>query len=96
MLVAVGLGLVALRVQDVQLAYRLDAMRAERTRMEGLVRQLDIELATLRAPARLELRARELGMTAPTRDQVRLAREYVPTATGTAAASVAGSGALVR
>ena len=94
--VAVGLGLVALRVHDVQLAYRLDALRAEQARTTKLIRELEIEIATLRAPGRLESRARELGMTAPGRNQVRLAREYVPTATGTAAARVAGTEALLR
>ncbi len=96
LLVAVGLGLAALRVHEVQLAYRLDAVRVARARTERLVRQLEIEVATLSAPARLESRARELGMIIPVRNQVRLAREYVPTATGTAAARVARDEALVR
>jgi cell division protein FtsL len=97
LLVVVGLGLVALRVHEVQIAYRLDAVRAERARTERLVRQLEIEVATLSAPSRLESRARELGMTMPVRNQVRLAREYVPTATGTAAsARVARDEAIVR
>ncbi|MBI1733748.1 MAG: hypothetical protein HYR51_01100 [Candidatus Rokubacteria bacterium] len=96
LLVAVGLGLVALRVHDVQLAYRLDALRAEQARTTKLIRELEIEIATLRAPGRLESRAREIGLTAPGRNQVRLAREYVPAATGTAAARVAGNEAMVR
>lgn len=96
MLVVVGLGLVALRVHDRQLAYRLDALRAERTQAERVLRELTIEIATLSAPGRLESQARQLGMTVPGKDQVRLAREYVPTATGTAAARVAGTEAHVR
>jgi cell division protein FtsL len=96
LLVAVGLGLVALRVHDVQLAYRLDALRAEHAHTTQLIRELEIEIATLRAPRRLESRARELGMTAPAPHQVRLAREYVPAATGTAAARVVGAEAVVR
>ena len=97
LLVAVGLGLVALRVHDVQLAYRLDALRAEQARTAKLIRELEIEIATLRAPGRLESRAREMGMTAPRLNQVRLAREYVPTATGTAAAArVVNAEATVR
>jgi cell division protein FtsL len=97
LLVVVGLGLTALRVHDRQLAYRLDALRAERARSERVVRELRIEIATLSAPARLEMQARQLGMTAPGKDQVRLAREYVPAASGPAAAArVAGSEALVR
>jgi hypothetical protein len=96
LLVAVGLGLVALRVHDVELAYRLDALRAEQARTMKLIRELEIEIATLRAPSRLESRARALGMTAPAHNQVRLAREYVPTATGTAAARVVTNEAVVR
>lgn len=96
MLVVVGLGLVALRVHDRQLAYRLDALRAERAQAERVMRELTIEIATLSAPGRLESQARQLGMTAPGKDQVRLAREYVPTATGTAAAQIAGTEAHVR
>ena len=93
---AVGLGLVALRVHDVQLAYRIDALRAEHARTTKLIRELEIEIATLGAPGRLESRARQLGMTPPALDQVRLAREYVPTATGRAAAQVVGNEAMVR
>ena len=69
---------VGLRVQQVHLAYQLDALRGERTRTEVLLRQLEIEVATLRSPGRVETRARQLGMTVPGREQVRLAREYVP------------------
>lgn len=94
--VALGLGLVALRVHDVQLAYRLDALRGEQARAIKVIRELEIEIATLRAPSRLESRARQLGMTPPAPDQVRLAREYVPTATGTAAARAASHEAVVR
>jgi cell division protein FtsL len=85
-LVVGALLVVGLRVQQVQLAYRLDALRAERTRAETLIRQLEIEVATLRSPLRVDQRARELGLTAPARDQVRLAREYVTATTGLAAA----------
>ena len=49
---------VGLRVQQVHLAYQLDALRGERIRTEVLLRQL--------------------GMTVPGREQVRLAREYLP------------------
>jgi cell division protein FtsL len=96
LLVAAGLGVAALRVHQIQLAYRLDSLRADRARTERLVRQLEVEIATLRSPSRLESRARQLGMTAPTREQVRLAREYVPSGRGTAAAQVAGTEAFVR
>ena len=85
-LVVGALLVVGLRVQQVQLAYRLDALRAERTRTETLIRQLEIEVATLRSPLRVDQRARQLGLTAPARDQVRLAREYVTGTTGLGAA----------
>jgi len=85
-LVLVALLLVGLRVQQVHLAYRLDALRAERARTETLIRQLEIEVATLRSPVRVDQRARQLGLTAPAPDQVRLAREYVTGTTGLAAA----------
>jgi cell division protein FtsL len=77
-LVLAFLVVVGLRVQQVHLAYQLDALRAERVRTEVLLRQLEIEIATLRSPGRVESRARELGMTVPGREQIRLAREYVP------------------
>jgi cell division protein FtsL len=106
LVIAGGLALVALRVEQVQLAYRLDALGAERARADRLVRQLEIEVATLGAPNRLESRARQLGLVAPSPEQVRLAREYLPAASGlvgaadgtdaVAAATVAGVEALVR
>jgi cell division protein FtsL len=85
-LVVGALVVVGLRVQQVQLAYRVDALRAERAQMETLSRQLEVEVATLRSPLRVDQRARQLGLTAPAQDQVRLAREYVTGTTGLAAA----------
>ena len=96
LLAGVGLGIVALRVHQVQLTYRADALRVERDRTERLLRALDVEIATLAAPGRLETRARQLGMTSPARVQVRLAREYVPSGTGAVAARLTGDEALVR
>jgi cell division protein FtsL len=94
----VGLLLVVgLRVQQVHLAYQLDALRAERVRSEVLLRQLEIEVATLRSPGRVETRARELGMTAPAPEQVRLAREYVPGgASGLASARLVSPKNVIR
>lgn len=86
LLVLAGLIVVGLRVQQVHLAYQLDAWRAERARLEVLIGQLDVEVATLRSPARIAARAQQLGLTAPGREQVRLAREYVTSTTGLAAA----------
>jgi cell division protein FtsL len=85
-LVLGALGVVGLRVQQVHLAYELDRLHRERADVETAIRQLEVEVATLRAPARIEQRARQLGLTVPDRQQVRLAREYVPAGTGLAAA----------
>jgi cell division protein FtsL len=84
-LVLAGLGLVGLRVHQVRLGYRLDQLAAERARLEHRLRELEVEVATLRSPARIESRARQLGLVPPAPSQVRLAREYVPGGTGLAA-----------
>ena len=85
LLVAGALTVVGVRLEQVHLAYRLDALRGDRTRAAETIRQLEIEVATLRSPSRLEARARQIGLVAPGRDQVRLAREYVSAGTGLAA-----------
>lgn len=77
LLIVTGLLVVGLRVQQVHLAYELDGLRAERGRLTTLIRQLEVEVATLKSPGRIEQRARQLGLAAPARQQVRLAREYV-------------------
>ena len=81
-----ALGVVGLRVQQVRLGYQLDALRDERAEAETLLQRLEIEVASLRSPLRIEQRARQLGLTVPAHDQVRLAREYVTGTTGLAAA----------
>jgi cell division protein FtsL len=85
-LVGGGLGVVGLRVQQVHLAYQLDRLHRERSSVETAIRQLEVEVATLRAPARIEQKARQLGLATPNRQQIRLAREFVPAGTGLAAA----------
>ena len=85
LLVAGALTVVGVRLEQVHLAYRLDALRGDRTRTAETIRQLEIEVATLRSPSRIEARARQIGLVAPGRDQVRLAREYVTAGTGLAA-----------
>ncbi|HUF93203.1 MAG TPA: cell division protein FtsL [Candidatus Limnocylindria bacterium] len=85
LLVGGALGVVGLRVQQVHLAYQLDALRHERARAETLTRQLEVEVATLRSPGRVEAGARQLGMIAPSRGQVVLAREFVAGSVGVAA-----------
>ena len=85
LLVAGALTVVGVRVEQVHLAYRLDNVRGERARTEDRIRQLEIEVATLRSPGRIEARARALGLVAAARDQIRLAKEYVAGGTGLAA-----------
>jgi len=93
-LVVAALLVVAVRVQHVRLAYQLDALRAERVRVETLIRQLEVQVATLRSPRRLESQARQLGLTVPAPQQVVNAREFV--AGGLAAARSARIEAQVR
>jgi cell division protein FtsL len=84
--VALVLGVVALRVQQVRMSYRLDALRHSRAEIEEMNRRLRVEMATLKSLSRIEGKARtELGMVAPARDQVRLAREFIPGGKGAAA-----------
>ena len=84
--VVLVLGVVGLRVQQVRLSYRLDALRQGRAELEETNRRLRVEMATLKSLSRIEGKARgELGMIAPGRDQVRLAREFVPGGGGAAA-----------
>jgi cell division protein FtsL len=83
LVVTLILGVVGLRVQQVRLSYRLDALRVSRAEAEELNRRLRVEMATLKSLSRIEGKARtELGMVAPARDQVRLAREFVPAGKG--------------
>jgi cell division protein FtsL len=78
-LVGLVLGVVGLRIQQVRLSYRIDGLRTVRAGMEETQSQLSVELATLKSLARIEGMARtELGMVVPARDQVRVAREFVP------------------
>mgnify|MGYP001592971329 FL=1 len=84
------LGIVGLKVNQVKLSYRLEQLRLVRGQLEGVNRQLQVELATLRALARIESKARaELGLRVPSRDQVRMAREYVPGTGGAASLRIA-------
>ena len=86
MLVMGALGVVGLRVQQVHLAYQVERLNRERVEIRTALRQLEVEVATLQAPGRIEPRARQLGLVAPERAQVRLAREYTAAGTGLAAA----------
>ena len=97
-LLVVGLlVVVGLRVQQVHLAYQLDSLRGERARIEVRLRELEIEVATLRSPGRVETRARQLGMTMPALEQVRLAREYVAGgSSGVASARLVSAESVIR
>jgi cell division protein FtsL len=71
------LGYVWLQVQRVRVSYGIESLRATRTRLEEQNRKLQLEVASLRAFARVDSAARRLGLTPPAPDQIRLAREYV-------------------
>jgi cell division protein FtsL len=77
-LVGAVLGYVWLQVQRVRASYELEGLRGARTRLEEQNRKLQLELASLRAFARVDSAARRLGLTPPEPDQIRLAREYLP------------------
>src|SRR5262245_63145940 len=62
-LVALVLSVVALRVQQVRLSYRLDGLRVARAELEEARSRLRVELATLKSLARIEGKARaDLGL----------------------------------
>lgn len=84
-LVGSATGIVWIKVEQVLVSYRLDALRSAKSGLDELNRQLRVELATLRSLARIEDKALgELGMVPPARHQVRLAREFVTDGDGTA------------
>ena len=95
-LVLGALAVVGLRVQQVHLAYQLDTLRTEKARAELMIRQLEIEVATLRSPGRVESRARQLGLTLPAPEQIRQAREYVTGSPSGATSARAGSPSMIR
>ena len=95
-LVLGALAVVGLRVQQVHLAYQLDALRTEKARADLMIRQLEIEVATLRSPGRVESRARQLGLTLPAPEQIRQAREYVTGSPSSATSARAGSPSMIR
>ncbi len=77
LLVAAVLGYVWVQVQRVRVSYETEALRNTRARLEEQNRKLQLELASLRAFARVDSAARRLGLTPPGPDQIRLAREYI-------------------
>jgi cell division protein FtsL len=77
LLVGAVLGYVWLQVQRVRVSYEIEALRGLRVRLEEQNRKLQLELASLRAFARVDSAARRLGLAPPGPDQIQLAREYV-------------------
>jgi cell division protein FtsL len=58
--------------QCIQLSYQMESLKAQQAQMTELHRQLTLEAASLRSPARIDAIARQqLGFTAPTADQLR-------------------------
>jgi hypothetical protein len=77
LLVGGVLGYVWLQVQRVRVSYELEDLRSLRAEVEEQNKKLRLELSSLRSFARVDSAARRLGFTEPSRDQVRLAREFV-------------------
>jgi cell division protein FtsL len=71
LVVAITLVLVWVRLQTVHTGYRLSAARHLAHRLEQEQRELELEIATLTSPRRLEALARErLGMGPPAPGQI--------------------------
>lgn len=71
MMVGVALLLVWVRLQAVNTGYQLSAARHLAHRLEQEQRELELEIATLTSPRRLEVLARErLGMGPPSAGQI--------------------------
>ena len=69
----------------------LDDLRSLRADVEEQNRKLHLEIASLRAFARVDSAARRLGLTQPTADQIQMAREFVVDDRADAAARTAAS-----
>jgi len=70
-LVALCMVQVWLRLQVMQVGYELSVARQMQLRLEHERRELDVELATLRDPGRIDALARKrLGLTDPKKGQV--------------------------
>ena len=65
LLATVGVVHVTSRVLVVKLGYELSVLDARATELERQNASLSVELATLRAPARLELLGKAFGLSAP-------------------------------
>jgi len=69
-LVAVGMGVVALRTETRQAGYLMSCAWKEQQDLKRMCLELDLELAQLRSPQRLETESRrlELGLCPPGQD----------------------------
>jgi cell division protein FtsL len=57
--------------QCVQMGYQIESLKAQQAQMTELNRQLTLEAASLRSPARIdEIARRQLGLTAPAAEQL--------------------------
>ena len=56
--------------ETIQLRYQLESLRSERSQASELNQELRLEVAGLRAPGRIDIIARQLGLTAPVPGQV--------------------------
>jgi cell division protein FtsL len=75
LLIALCLAHVWLRLQVDRLGYDLSAARRMQLRLEHERRELEVELATLRDPGRIEdVARRRLGMVDPAKGQVVIVR----------------------
>jgi len=84
--VAIVLGLVGLRMEQLRLSYRIDTLRTAKADVEERNRRLRVEKASLQSLARIEIEARtRLGMVTPTGNQIQLAREFAGGGTASAA-----------
>ncbi len=90
-------GVLAVKVHQTKLSYRMESLRQMRDAAEERVQRLRVEVATLRSHARIEGKARtELGMVSPGRDQVLLAREFVAGGSGISRAALPRTAAVER
>jgi cell division protein FtsL len=86
LVVGLVLSVVGLKIQQVRLSYRLDALRTTRTELEETNRRLSVERASLSSLGRIEGEARvRLGMVPAGQQQVQLAREFAAPSTAAAA-----------
>jgi len=56
--------------ESIQLSYRLESLKTKQAEAVELNRQLTLEVAGLRSPARIDQIARQLGLSTPAPDQL--------------------------